>query len=412
MDYGALPPEITSALLYTGPGSAPLVAAASAWNGLAAELNSAAMAYETVVTELAGQEWLGPASASMAEAATPYAAWMGTTGAQAEKAASQATAAAAAFESAFAAVVPPPLIAQNRALLSQALMTNVLGQNTNIIAALEAQYGQMWAQNAATMYQYAGSSATASAVQPFAPPPQVANPAASATQALAAAAPADSVSDTLNNLVTQLNGQLAALANPLTDPMFAQWFNLLGLPTLSNTSANFLTFPATSIDGSILTGLGGSNILSPRNSSVCSGTLLAPPTTSRVCRISRPVWPILAFRSKRQSPRRQRAAAPAAAAAGHAAAAAGAGAGGVAAGLRSAVSVGGLSTPPAWGATLASAHTAGALPVSTISAAPEAVGGSNVVNGMPFAGTGGRGGLVGPRYGFKPTVMARPLTGG
>ncbi|MGH3562205.1 MAG: PPE domain-containing protein, partial [Mycobacterium sp.] len=38
MDYGALPPEVNSARIYAGPGSGPMVAAAAAWNRLAAEL--------------------------------------------------------------------------------------------------------------------------------------------------------------------------------------------------------------------------------------------------------------------------------------------------------------------------------------------------------------------------------------
>ena len=42
VDFGALPPEITSARMYAGPGSSSLQAAASAWNGIAAELSSAA----------------------------------------------------------------------------------------------------------------------------------------------------------------------------------------------------------------------------------------------------------------------------------------------------------------------------------------------------------------------------------
>ena len=42
MDYGILPPEINSSRIYAGPGSGPMLAAASAWDGLAAELGSAA----------------------------------------------------------------------------------------------------------------------------------------------------------------------------------------------------------------------------------------------------------------------------------------------------------------------------------------------------------------------------------
>lgn len=76
MDFGALPPEVNSVRMYAGPGSAPMVAAASAWNGLAAELSSAATGYETVITQLSSEGWLGPASAAMAEAVAPYVAWM------------------------------------------------------------------------------------------------------------------------------------------------------------------------------------------------------------------------------------------------------------------------------------------------------------------------------------------------
>ena len=106
--------------------------------------------------------------------------WMTTTAAQAEQAAAQAQSAAAAFETVFASVVPPPMIALNRAELSQAMATNVLGQNNGIIAQLEAQYAQLWAQNAAAMYSYAGQSAAATKVTPFTAAPAVANPAAAA----------------------------------------------------------------------------------------------------------------------------------------------------------------------------------------------------------------------------------------
>ena len=42
MDFGALPPEINSARMYAGPGAGPMMAAATAWNTLAAELSSTA----------------------------------------------------------------------------------------------------------------------------------------------------------------------------------------------------------------------------------------------------------------------------------------------------------------------------------------------------------------------------------
>src|SRR5580693_8744293 len=161
MDFAVLPPEINSGRMYAGAGSGPLLAAAAAWNGLASELSSAATSYQSTVSELTGGAWLGPSSASMAAAAAPYVAWMNTTAAQAEQTASQLASAVAAYEAAFAATVPPPVIAANRALLASLVATNILGQNTPAIAATEAQYADMWAQDAAAMYGYAGASAAA-----------------------------------------------------------------------------------------------------------------------------------------------------------------------------------------------------------------------------------------------------------
>ena len=260
IDFGALPPEINSARLYAGVGSTPLVTAASAWNSLAAELNAAALGYENVVTQLAGEEWLGPASASMAAAAQPYVDWVSTTAAQAEQAATQASAAAAAYEAAFASIVPPPLIAANRAELAQLVSTNVLGQNTGAIAQLEAQYAGFWAQDAATMYSYAGNSATASTVTPFAAAPQVASPAASTTQSAAVTAATStsigSIQNQINSAISQITAQLQSLAAPLyapfqqegnylassSGPLSGLWQFLFGSPTFpSNSLSAFMS---------------------------------------------------------------------------------------------------------------------------------------------------------------------------
>ena len=183
MDFALLPPEINSGRMYAGPGSGPMLAAAAGWDTLAVDLQSTATAYGSVITGLSSGPWLGPASASMAAAAAPYLAWMHTTAMQAEQAATQAKAAAAAYESAFAMTVPPPVIAANRSLLMSLIATNFLGQNTPAIAATEAAYAEMWAQDAAAMYGYAGASATASTLPPFTPPTPTTNPAGVAGQA-------------------------------------------------------------------------------------------------------------------------------------------------------------------------------------------------------------------------------------
>ncbi|BBN48290.1 putative PPE family protein PPE33 [Mycobacterium avium subsp. hominissuis] len=126
-----------------------------------------------------------PSAAAMAAAAAPYVAWLAATSAQARTAAEQATAAASAFESAFAAVVPPAEIATNRARLAMLSASNVFGQNSAAIAAAEAEYGQMWAQDAAAMFGYASASAAATRLAPFTEPPKTTNDAGIAAQAAA-----------------------------------------------------------------------------------------------------------------------------------------------------------------------------------------------------------------------------------
>ena len=225
LDFGAFPPEFNSARMYAGAGSGPMMAAASAWNALAAELTSTASSYESVITGLTSEQWLGPASASMAAAAAPYVAWMNNSAAEAQKAANQATAAAAAYESAFSMTVPPPVIAANRTQLATLVATNVLGQNTPAIAANEAHYAEMWAQDAAAMYGYAANSAAASQLTPFDSPAQttsgtgIAGQAAAVTQAASSATGSQTqvaqLMSSLPNVLQGMSSPLAAL-DPVT----------------------------------------------------------------------------------------------------------------------------------------------------------------------------------------------------
>lgn len=209
MDYGVLPPEVSSGLMYTGPGSGPMIAAATAWDGLATVLGFAARGYGSVLAGLTHESWLGPASVAMAAATMPYAAWLSAMSGQAEQTATQAKTAAAAFEAAFAMMVPPPLIAANRAQLMALVAANFLGQNSPAIEALQAEYAEMWAQDAAAMYSYAGASRAASTLTPFAQPMTNVDPAGlvaqSATAGIGAAA------DGETNMPAAL-GQLSAAA--------------------------------------------------------------------------------------------------------------------------------------------------------------------------------------------------------
>jgi len=258
MNFAALPPEVNSGRMYAGPGSGPMRAAAAAWGGLAAELDSAATSYESVVSELAGGSWLGPSSVSMAAAAAPYVAWMSATAGQAEQAATQANAAAAAYEEAFAATVPPPVIAANRAQLVSLVATNFLGQNTPAIAATEAHYGEMWAQDAAAMYGYAASSAAAAKVTPFAPPQQTTNSAGLAGQAAAVAHATGSSAGTgtqaaLSRLTSAMPGALQGLASP-TQATRAAAISLPDPPTLPNFGLTDL-LDLLGLDAGVATGI-------------------------------------------------------------------------------------------------------------------------------------------------------------
>ncbi|MCV7442826.1 PPE family protein [Mycobacterium paraense] len=228
-DFGALPPEINSGRMYVGAGAGPMLAAAAAWDELATELQSTAAAYGSTIQGLAAGPWTGPSSIAMAAAAAPYVAWMSATGAQAEEAATQAKLAAGAYETAFAATVPPPVIAANRALLMTLIATNFLGQNTPAIAATEAQYAEMWAQDAAAMYAYAASSASASTLTPFTEPPQTTSDAAPAAQAAA-------VSQSSGASGLNIGAQLSQLVNSLPTALQSLGTGLLNSPTTGSTN--------------------------------------------------------------------------------------------------------------------------------------------------------------------------------
>jgi PPE-repeat protein len=213
--------------MYVGAGSGPLLAAAAAWDALGTELYSYAAAYSSTISGMTVGSWFGPAAMSMSAAVAPYVAWANQSAAQAEQVAMQARLAAMAYETAFAATVPPPVIAANRSLLMTLIATNFLGQNTAAIAATEAEYAEMWAQDAAAMYAYAASSAAATQLPPFTEPPQTSDSSAVARQSAAMA----------QNAASDVTSQLPALINAL--PTMLQG--------LASTPSAAATTPAASI---------------------------------------------------------------------------------------------------------------------------------------------------------------------
>jgi PPE-repeat protein len=262
-----LPPEINSARMYLGPGTGTLLAASAGWESLGAELLSTAAGYQSAVSTLTDESWTGPTSMAMQAAVSPYVVWLRTTAAQCEEAATRATTAAAAYESAYAMTVPPPLVATNRVQLAALIATNVFGQNTPAIMATEAEYSEMWAQDATAMYNYAASSAAASAVSTFSPPPETTNPNGLAAQAGAAVqalgAKARTSSTQLMSAVTQ------ALQN-LATPGSASGSGLssAAVGNVSGLAASGVSSPASAL--SSLTGASGKTAKTAGAASVIS----------------------------------------------------------------------------------------------------------------------------------------------
>lgn len=375
MDFAALPPEINSTRIYAGPGSAPMLAAATAWDALAAELQSTAAVYASVLADLANSAWHGPSAAAMATAAAPYEQWMRATAAQAEQAALQARAAAGAYEGAFAATVPPPVVAANRALLAALVATNFLGQNTPAIAAAEAQYAQMWAQDAAAMYGYAGSSAAATQLTPFTGPPQTTDPTGELNQAAAVAnAAQNSTGSNMQSTLSQLMSHVPNTLQTLTT-------NPTALSAAAGQATSGLQNGMDSITGLIRTVDGpysplgifrlfknwwqvSSSLASLNNGSQSMHSFLNPKP------ITGALTPLLASELMTGASTVQPASAPAAAAA-----------------LGRAGLVGSLSVPTSWASAAPGVQTvASVLPPTVLQAAPAmAVNGGNGMFGQMAA---------------------------
>jgi PPE-repeat protein len=386
LDFAALPPEVNSTLMYTGPGAGPMMAAAAAWNNLAAELNSTAAAAQSVISTLADDEWRGPSSAAMATASAPYLEWMQTTSAAAQQAAEQAMASAAAYEAAYGMTVPPPVVAANRAQLAALVATNLLGQNTPAIAATEAHYGQMWAQDAAAMYGYAASSASAGRLVPLTEPQPVTNSGLGAQSTAAGEAAGTSsglpgLVSTMPSAVQSLSSPVSAAASPAQalgplDDFFSA--NLVeNIPNGIFDMASWNGFNAI-VSGILYAHTADAGLVSHGMAPAFGGVGVAPATTV-------------------------------------AAPAGGGYAGGapVLAGVGQASTVGKLSVPAGWSSAVPTEPVAAGAPLTGSGwTAPveESAGATNVAAGMPAYASAGRGGYgVGPRYGVKPTVMPRQV---
>jgi PPE-repeat protein len=378
MDFAFLPPEINSARMYAGPGSASMLAAASSWNSLAAELGTTAEAYESVLSSLSLQ-WQGPASEAMAASAARYIEWMLSTAQQAGQTAMQATAAAAAYERAHAMTVPPPAVTANRSLLAELIATNLVGQNTAAIAATEAQYADFWIQDATAMSSYAASSSSATQLTPFSTPTtESANESGLAAQAasVARATASPAASDPVSQLVQTVTQALQAFAaNPLA--IIPDDLSILDIIAATGTSINSTYYLEAFAAGVI----GAENNL---------GVL--PKAGAAAAAEVAPAAPVAA--ALRSAP-------------------VGAGLGNITATLTGGGTIGPLSVPASWAAPSTTRITA-LTPAgfTTIPGTEEAAAaGYPGYPGLPGASRASGVGAP-PRYGVKLTVMPRPPAAG
>lgn len=391
IDFAALPPEINSARMYSGPGSAPMMSAAAAWNAVGAEMRSAAVSYGSVLSELSSEGWFGPSSVSMIAAAAPYLEWLSSTATQAEEAGAQANAAATAFEAAYAMTVPPPVVAANRTLLANLVATNIFGQNTPAIAATEAQYAEMWAQDAGAMNGYALASNSASQLTPFVSPRTNTTPDGTAAQAnsvsTAAQAPAGTVQSTLQSAASDTGASNAqSLSSWLADLLSGRSNSAFG----TFTNGNF--FSTAVVNGALAGGpfnpqfiiASIQGVLTAQHGTILGGLGDFAADAEGVATAD------LASKTV--------------------------GLGGASAGVGNAHLVGSMSVPQSWTSAAniapgqAAAQATGVTGLTDTAAAP-AAGGPGGVAG-PMGGTGRRLRRAIPKYGFRPVVMPRPPAAG
>jgi PPE-repeat protein len=249
MEFTILPPEITSALIHSGPGSESLSQAASAWQQLGRQLEESASAYNSALAPLVGV-WQGPSAAAMTESVAPYLAWLRSTAQQCQQVASSTQAAVAAFNSVSAAVVPLAQVKANRTRLLQLLATNRFGSNLPAISQIEQQYQTMWANNSAALNRYQTTSAQATTLQQFTTPPATTNPTGLAAQASAtpataatssaariAAAAAPAAANPINFGIADPTTGYFGLANQYANQFLSSGFPFNMLSYLAQTSS-------------------------------------------------------------------------------------------------------------------------------------------------------------------------------
>jgi PPE-repeat protein len=259
----------------------------------------------------------------------------------------------------------------------------------------------MWAQDAAAMYGYAGSSAAASQLTPFAAAPQTTNAAGDAGQAAAVAQATSTSAGTAGNSVSSatsasglsswLSGITAEGSNTSTTGLAGLLNDLDGAN--GSPIGNFLTgnFFSNALDNGFIAGgpfnpqyilqtLTGFSYLNAAKEAAAGSGLLNLFNPGALGSAGLP------------------------------------GLGGVGSGMSAAVggagNIGALSVPPSWSAVAQTSPIASALGRTPLAAPETAVGGPGGI-ASPMSNMTGRLRRPIPKYGFRlPGVMARPPAAG
>jgi PPE-repeat protein len=280
---------------------------------------------------------------------------------------------------AFAATVPPTEVAANRSLLSLLVATNFLGQNSSAIAATEAQYAQMWAQDAMVMYGYAGAARVASDVTPFSTPPETtaANAQEGQRAALTQAAESSAQQQSSTNLISAVRQLLDQLSS---SPMQSGGEDVTQyLPqVLKNTTSSIVVVQRLASTPANIIGLAKG---------------LLPPAAAAAPVVVPPIAPVV----------------PSAVGAGWSA-------GRPTAGFGRASLVGKLSVPPSWAGALPATSPGAALPAAPLGAVgADGHQPTGLLRGVPLTGaprtSSYRDGYVN-RYGFRYNVLPHNPSGG